>query len=167
MSSLSDDIARFIEDLLRQQKGPVVIQRSQLAEKFGCAPSQITYVLETRFSLRAGYRVLSRRGGAGYIRIEPLALPKGEGLLEELGRQVGDRLSEAKGRQLLRWLLREGVLGRREGAIIEAAIQRQVLRLPQPWRDETRARLFMAMVAAAWSGAHGAHGKEAQGHDHV
>ncbi|MDI3270315.1 MAG: CtsR family transcriptional regulator [Bacillota bacterium] len=162
MSSLSDDIARFIEELVRLQKGPVVIRRSRLAEQFGCAPSQITYVLETRFSLRAGYRVLSRRGGAGYIRIEPLALPRGEGILEELWDQVGNRLSEAKARQLLRWLQREGFLGEKEGTIMEAALQRQVLALSQPWRDEIRARLFKAMVAAAWSGSRGDGGKEEQ-----
>lgn len=75
MASLCDDIARFICDALKETQ-QIDLQRNLLAERFRCAPSQITYVLSTRFTPQNGYHVESRRGGGGYVRIIRLdALP--------------------------------------------------------------------------------------------
>ena len=68
MASLCDDIARFICDALKETQ-QIDLQRNLLAERFRCAPSQITYVLSTRFTPQNGYHVESRRGGGGYVRI--------------------------------------------------------------------------------------------------
>ena len=65
----SDRIARFILDALESADGTAELQRSSLADRFGCVPSQINYVIATRFSPERGYMVESRRGGGGYIRI--------------------------------------------------------------------------------------------------
>ena len=66
---LSDTIESFIKEMMRQEEQGVELKRNELAEYFGCAPSQINYVLSTRFTPDAGYMVESRRGGGGYIRI--------------------------------------------------------------------------------------------------
>ena len=66
---LSDSIEQFIKDLLNEEATEVELKRNELAEYFGCAPSQINYVLATRFSPDHGYLTESRRGGGGYIRI--------------------------------------------------------------------------------------------------
>ena len=66
---LSDSIESFIKTLITQEEPEVELKRNELAEYFGCAPSQINYVLATRFSPDHGYIIESRRGGGGYIRI--------------------------------------------------------------------------------------------------
>ena len=69
MARLSDMIEEFIKALLEESNGQLELQRNELADYFECAPSQINYVLATRFSLDRGYYIESRRGGGGYIRI--------------------------------------------------------------------------------------------------
>ena len=68
MSQLSDTIERFIMELMAED-GEAELQRNKLASQFQCAPSQINYVISTRFTSQQGYVVESRRGGGGYIRI--------------------------------------------------------------------------------------------------
>ena len=69
MARLSDVIEEFIKSLLKESEGQLELQRNELADFFECAPSQINYVLATRFTLNHGYYIESRRGGGGYIRI--------------------------------------------------------------------------------------------------
>ena len=66
---LSDTIEHFIKELMTQEEPEVELRRNELAEYFSCAPSQINYVLATRFTPDNGYIIESRRGGGGYIRI--------------------------------------------------------------------------------------------------
>ncbi|MBQ7931308.1 MAG: CtsR family transcriptional regulator, partial [Clostridia bacterium] len=66
---LSDHIARLINEMLEEGGGQAEVRRNDLAAKLGCVPSQINYVMSTRFSPERGYIVESRRGGNGYIRI--------------------------------------------------------------------------------------------------
>lgn len=73
MARISDIIAQFINSMIEEQeKNEIIIQRNELAEKFNCAPSQINYVLTTRFTCEKGYIIESRRGGGGYITIKKL-----------------------------------------------------------------------------------------------
>ena len=71
---LSDMIACAIEELLRESDGSIELRRGELAARLGCVPSQINYVLASRFTPERGYVVESRRGGGGYIRIVRCAL---------------------------------------------------------------------------------------------
>ena len=66
---ISDVIAKMIEELLAENGGPVNIKRNELAGRVGCAPSQINYVIPSRFTPERGYIIESRRGGGGYVRI--------------------------------------------------------------------------------------------------
>lgn len=68
-SGVSDAIESFIKALLQGDETQVELQRNELAARFGCAPSQINYVLSTRFTCEHGYRIESRRGGGGYVRV--------------------------------------------------------------------------------------------------
>src|SRR6056297_1419252 len=69
MASLSDQIERHLKKLLDKYQGEIEIKRNKLADEFNCAPSQINYVLDTRFTVEKGFLVESQRGGGGYIRI--------------------------------------------------------------------------------------------------
>ncbi|MGE5416731.1 MAG: CtsR family transcriptional regulator [Acidobacteriota bacterium] len=99
MRSLSDRIEQYIRVLIeRSEQNEVEIQRVELAETFNCVPSQITYVLSTRFTPTEGYRTESRRGGKGFLRICKLesdfyvdtisfSMEQADAILEELARK--------------------------------------------------------------------------------
>ena len=96
----SDMIARFIQAELEEANGVLELQRSDLAQRFGCVPSQINYVMSTRFSPEHGYIVESRRGGGGYIRITRVQVDR-HTLLMHVINSVGDTLGLASARAIL------------------------------------------------------------------
>ncbi|MFO7171586.1 MAG: CtsR family transcriptional regulator [Bacillota bacterium] len=150
MPNLSDYIEEYLKSLLRERDGVVEIQRSELAERFGCAPSQINYVLATRFTPEHGYLVESRRGGGGYIRIIRLNLGR-EDLLQWLQGGIGDRLTQDEAEAMIRRLQEEGFITAREAILMAAAMRRDVLAVDLPLRDLIRANLFKAMLLALLS----------------
>ncbi len=148
MSSLSNMIEDYLNRLIEQSGGKLVeIQRNMLAEKFNCAPSQINYVLTTRFTVERGYVVESRRGGGGYVRIVKIPLPAGElNLVNEVVSLVGDHISERSAAAIVARLLEEGLITRREAAIIKTSLSRDVLRIGLPARDQLRANILKAVL---------------------
>ena len=72
MSMIADKIEKFILDRMREEQEKLILKRNELADELDCAPSQISYVLSTRFSNERGFDVESRRGLGGYIRIKKL-----------------------------------------------------------------------------------------------
>ena len=146
MSNLCDFITSHLKGMLDQaDDGVIEIRRSELAEHFGCVPSQINYVLETRFSPAAGYLVESRRGGGGYIRV---IRRRGSELRHLLRDQIGDTLDQESALNYIRGVLRRGEITEREAAMLMAAMDRQVLTLELPLRDQVRANLLRAMLLA-------------------
>ena len=94
MARISDIIAKFINDMIEDEKSKeVIIQRNELADKFNCAPSQINYVLTTRFTTEKGYLIESRRGGGGYIIIKRIEYNSKEKQLEQINQSIGDSLT--------------------------------------------------------------------------
>lgn len=151
--NLCDVIEEYIRDLLKDA-GELVIQRGELASAFKCVPSQITYVLSTRFTIDKGYVVESRRGGGGCIRIYRIKVPKPTTLLEWLDRpEMG--LEEAVAFGIIASLEDEGIITVREGAIMRGALKEEALSLPERASGsdggsfETRsirARVFSSMI---------------------
>lgn len=86
---LSDSIETFIKELLNDDQPEVELKRNELAEYFNCAPSQINYVLATRFSLASGYVIESRRGGGGCIRIVRVVQDRGQRLMYLINEGIG------------------------------------------------------------------------------
>lgn len=97
---ISDLIAGFIQSELEQADGVLELQRSDLAQRFGCVPSQINYVMSTRFSPEHGYIVESRRGGGGYIRITRVRMDR-QTLLMHVINSIGERLDGPSARAIL------------------------------------------------------------------
>ena len=103
---LSDAIEQFIKTMLTQEAPEVELKRNELAEYFNCAPSQINYVLATRFTPDHGYIIESRRGGGGYIRIFRMAQDTSEQLIYLLNQRVGDSIDALAASHLVQQLRR-------------------------------------------------------------
>lgn len=149
MSTLADHIERHLKaKLARAENGTLETQRGSLARRFNCVPSQISYVLETRFTVDKGFLVESRRGGGGYIRIINLTTGSGRELVERVGRQVGDEIDQRRAFHIIGWLESEGYLTDREAAALRAASARESIPIKLPMRDIVRARVLMAALRA-------------------
>jgi len=125
MNTLAEQIESYIKRLLAEGNGVVELKRGDLAGAFMCVPSQINYVLETRFTAQQGYLVESRRGGGGYIRIVRLSLADPQ--LVSLIKGKERRISRQNGELLLKRLVEEEFLTRREGMILLALLDSSVL----------------------------------------
>jgi transcriptional regulator of stress and heat shock response len=153
--NISDIIEQYLKQILQQTESRMVeVQRNELAELFQCVPSQINYVISTRFSLEHGYIVESKRGGGGYIRIRQLQLGVHEPLMD-LVRSIGSELSQKEADGIIHRLERENFISEREAAILRAAVSRDVLSLDLPVRDRLRARLMSQMLIALFSAGTG------------
>ncbi|MGI6029652.1 MAG: CtsR family transcriptional regulator [Candidatus Heteroscillospira sp.] len=138
-------IARFIMEELDSQ-GFAELQRASLAERFSCVPSQINYVLSTRFSPERGFVVESRRGGGGYIRIRRVQLTPGQ-LVMHIVNSVGDSLDTATAEAFVSNALSMDVLDRQSARLILASVSDAALRpVPRQYRDAVRASIFKQML---------------------
>lgn len=147
----SDQIARFILDMLEGTDGTAELQRSSLADRFGCVPSQINYVISTRFSPERGYMVESRRGGGGYIRITRVQ-PDASQLIMHTVNAVGEELDKATADALLRNIVSAGALDVPRARLIASAVSERALReAPAECRKKIRSGIFKHMLLTAAS----------------
>lgn len=139
---------RLIES---DREGQIEIRRCELAQSFQCVPSQINYVLETRFTPEKGYIVESRRGGGGYIRITSLEIRRSLDLASYLYRQIGRQIDEEAAEKLLHKLLEAGSLDQRRATLIRAAIRREMSAIDPALRPQIRAMMLRGMLLVALS----------------
>ncbi|MGB9867442.1 MAG: CtsR family transcriptional regulator [Bacillota bacterium] len=122
MSNLCDMIEQYILRLLESSGSVVELQRKAIAKEFGCVPSQVTYVLETRFTVERGYIVESRRGGGGRIRIMRVRSDRSQGVLLEWYGVIGACLSRSSALHWIDRLAWEGLIDYREAVMLRSAI---------------------------------------------
>lgn len=143
--NLSKEIADLIVQMLAEN-GSVEIRRNDLAERLGCVPSQINYVLSSRFTPEHGYIVESRRGGGGYIKITRVTYNY-EALKMHLINSIGDAVDEKTCRAHLQNLCANGLLSQKEASIMAAALCENAYRdIPQAQRNMVRAAVFKQML---------------------
>ena len=140
---ISDVIASFLQEGLEESEdGVLEIQRSVLAQRFNCVPSQINYVVSTRFSPERGYIVESRRGGNGYIRITRVQVDR-ETLLMHVINSLGERMDLPSARAIVENLVHAGALEPSLAQALLAAIGDKALAaVPRECRDEVRASIM-------------------------
>ena len=144
--AVSDLIARFILDTLNECNGSAELQRSMLAERFNCVPSQINYVMSTRFSPERGYIVESRRGGNGYIRITRVQVDR-QTLLMHVINSLGDQVDLSSARAILSNLVQAGALEENTGRSLLAAVGDKALgAVPREVRDTVRADIMKQVL---------------------
>lgn len=142
----SDRISDYILAALSAGGGIAEMQRGAIAREFGCVPSQITYVLETRFTPENGYLIETRRGGGGYIRILRVR-DDPQQQLADFTASLPDRLTEHDVLRLLERLETFELLSARECRLLAACCADDLLEpLPQPYRDRHRAQTFASAL---------------------
>ena len=135
---LSNIIEDFIKEML-EQSDMIELQRNELANKFNCVPSQINYVISTRFSPERGYSVESRRGGGGYIKITR-AHRETKDYTFKIMNLIGNGISQQDMVGIIQNLFDCELIGKREAKIIIAALGDNSLAVKQPERDMVRAK---------------------------
>ena len=148
MRLLSDTIEQFIKELMEDENREIELRRNELAEHFQCAPSQINYVLATRFTPDHGYVIESRRGGGGYIRIVRLAATSREELLQTLYQRIGMSISSADATKIIEHLKMERIVTEDEAQLMHAAIAPQAVPLPLNMKDALCAGTLRSMILA-------------------
>lgn len=147
MANLADQIEAYLESLFADGKVyELEVQRVEIARFFGCAPSQVTYVLATRFTPERGYTVSSRRGGGGFVRITRLVSQRR--VVAHILEATQRPLNQTQASDFVDWLYREGLCSSREAAVLRLMIDRETLLLPLPVRDQVRSRLLRAACLA-------------------
>ncbi|MBQ5695825.1 MAG: CtsR family transcriptional regulator [Clostridium sp.] len=145
MARISDIIAKFINDMIEEEKDKeIIIQRNELADKFNCAPSQINYVLTTRFTTEKGYVIESRRGGGGYIIIKRIEYNK-ESKLDKINRSIGNSLTYSSAVLLLEHLYDINLISRREVEIIKISINDRTLSYSEN-KNKVRADILKSII---------------------
>ena len=124
--SISDIIEAYLKEILGDS-AQIEIRRSEIANHFDVVPSQINYVIKTRFTIQNGYLVKSKRGGGGYIRIERVNLLDNIDVLNSLIQTIGDSIRERDAFAIVQTLYDEKVITHREGDLMLVALAKQTL----------------------------------------
>lgn len=146
MASISDIIEKFIKDLMGDSN-TVQIQRNEIASLFNCAPSQINYVLTTRFSKDKGYEIQSKKGGGGYIKINKITKLNHNQLLYILHKKIDKEITYIQSKLIIKWLLDNDLINNRESKIILCAIDDKSLNSPiHGLNDIVRAKILKSII---------------------
>ena len=143
MARLSDIIESFIKQILKDTEGVAEIQRNELANHFNCVPSQINYVISTRFTHDRGYYVESRRGGGGFIRISRVNVSGSGSYLMHIVSSLGSNISQQDAEAFINNFVDYEIITLREANIMKSAVSDKALfKIIQPDRDYVRADIL-------------------------
>jgi len=147
--SISDIIEQYLKEILHQNEEKMIeIRRSEIADQFQCVPSQINYVINTRFTIEKGYIIESKRGGGGYIRIIRIEHRDEFDLIDDIIHLINPNVSQQAAIDVIERLYENKIITFREQNIMLSAVDREVLAYPLPERDQLRARILTVMLTA-------------------
>ncbi|WP_273478068.1 CtsR family transcriptional regulator [Ignavigranum ruoffiae] len=124
--NISDVIEAYLKSYLKSHE-PLEIKRSDIAERFDCVPSQINYVINTRFTQEHGYNVESKRGGGGYIRIVKIELVDDVDEIDQMISLIGDRLNQRNSETIIETLVRRDIISKREAILLSTIVNKDLL----------------------------------------
>ena len=139
---ISDKIESFIIELMKDEADYAEFGRNELAGIFGCVPSQINYVISTRFNPDKGYIVESQRGGGGYIKIKRISVNKAGDAVALVGKSCNFR--EAK--TVIKYLYEKGDISLETARVLTAAVSDNAIAIPNPQRDMVRANILKSAL---------------------
>lgn len=144
--NMSDIIEAYLKEFLKT-KEHIEIRRSDIAEHFDCVPSQINYVINTRFTQEHGYLVESKRGGGGYIRILKVKLIDEVDQIDAMLDLIEDKLTQRSGINIIETLINRGLITQREGTLILSVVEKSVLSsISGEKEQEARAELLKTFL---------------------
>lgn len=141
---MSDMIEEFIKDLF-DENDYIEIQRNDLAEQFNCVPSQINYVISTRFQPAQGYYVESKRGGGGHITIKKINITKSNYIMHVIA-GIENKITSQEVDIFISNLLSYDVITEEQAKLLKVATSDNVLTVPSQYRDVLRASIFKNML---------------------
>lgn len=140
----SDLIESYIKKILEKNE-MIELRRIELADLFNCVPSQINYVINTRFTIQRGYLVESKRGGGGYIRIAKVRMSDKKHMLERINLLFGETINEKNAYAIIQKLYEDQIITKKEGNLMLSAIAKNTLNINET-EDYTRARILRAFL---------------------
>lgn len=147
MRNISDIIEKYLKQVIDLSNNNVIeIKRNEIADRFDCVPSQINYVINTRFTLERGFVVESKRGGGGYIRIIKVKLHDDIDIIDQMLHMIDHSVAQGNAESMIIRLIEEGIITNREAKLMLSVLDRSVLSMDVPSRDELRARILCAML---------------------
>lgn len=144
MKNMSDIIEAYLKQVLSHDE-QIEIKRNEIADQFKCVPSQINYVINTRFTIEKGYIVESKRGGGGYIRIAKVKLLDDVEIIDALLDLIGTSISYNDAYSLISRLYEDEMISKREGTLMLAAIDKQTLAIEEPGACMLRACILKSL----------------------
>ena len=148
MSSLSDKIEKYLRNLIKQYEGEVEIKRNRLADDFNCAPSQINYVLDTRFTVERGFIIESRRGGGGYVRIIKVKLNSKNEAMKNIIKQLEGPLQPKEAKGIIKRLYENNIIRQRDRVLLEAAVSKESIGFDKEEQNKIRAQVLKNTLKA-------------------
>lgn len=143
--NMSDIIEAYLKSFL-DKKDNLEIKRSDIAEQFDCVPSQINYVINTRFTQEHGYHVESKRGGGGYIRILKIQLTSAADEVDAMMDLIGQQITYRNGVNIIETLIERDIITQREGRLILSVIEKSVLHSISNQDQTARAMLLKTFL---------------------
>lgn len=143
---ISDEVAKYLLELLEESQGDIQIQRNELANNIGCVPSQINYVITSRFTPEHGYIVESRRGGGGYIRITRIKTEKSTAIMNIIN-SIGSKLDALSAEMIIKSLIQRGIISENASKLMLSAVSDRVYAdIPVNLRCILRASILKNML---------------------
>ncbi|EHT3674885.1 CtsR family transcriptional regulator [Staphylococcus pseudintermedius] len=147
MHNMSDIIEQYIKQLFEEAQDDVVeIQRANIAQRFDCVPSQLNYVIKTRFTNEHGYEIESKRGGGGYIRITKVETKDQNNYIKRLMELIGPALSQQQALYIIDGLRENQLITDREAKMIAAVVDRETLKMDVASRDIIRSNILKRLL---------------------
>lgn len=147
MLKLTDQIEYFIKSMMIEaNRNFLEIQRNELAGNFNCAPSQINYVLTTRFTTQKGYLIESKRGGGGNIKITWFDIDKNEYIKNVIWNNIGCYINAGESEAYVEMFFEKGYITERESRLMKAILNDKVLTVPEDIKNQIRAKLLKTMI---------------------
>ena len=146
-SNMSDIIEEYLKNVLVAQE-KVEIRRSEIADRFNCVPSQINYVINTRFTVQQGYVVESKRGGGGYIRIMKVNLVDDMDIIDALLEVVPEELSIKQANHILQNLFDNELLSKREAQLLNIVMSKESLTEAEQCSDQLRSNMMKNILTS-------------------
>lgn len=143
--NMSDIIEAYLKSILKNRP-QIEIKRSDVAEQFDCVPSQINYVINTRFTQEHGYMVESKRGGGGYIRIFKIEVIDEIDGINEMLKLIGDEITHRNALNIIDTLVKHTIITDRESVLMNSILDPSFLGNIGPKEDQVRAILLKQML---------------------